>query len=320
MPFAYQCRGCRGPTLAQPPAGACPNCHRFFRHDRVTVTGEGAAELASLEPIREGEPVGADVLMAGDDAPEDAKRPTGWPGLDWVFDGGLPRVGTILIAAEEGAGKTTLLWQLAMRLSSQGVRCLFESSEQSLQGLRRQLKRLGPAPANMLIFCEDHRRRLIETVEAEEPAVLFLDSLHHVVGVEDDGGFALASGTPRAVEMLARGFNKLAERMGLLAFLVGHLNNDGTFKGGSGLRHTVDGTLRLGRPEDKADMRRTLSWWGKTRFGRPDRQALYRMEQTGLRDLGPLVQSVEASKPAKPLRSPVRLHLVPKETADDDRD
>lgn len=309
MREGWVCRGCKGPPLPWPPLGPCPNCKRYLRHEMVRLR-DGELDGADIEPMRDGEPMSADALMAGEEEKDETKRPSGIAGLDWVFDGGLPRVGTILLAAKEGSGKTTLLWQVGQRLSKQKVPTLFESSEQTLRKLRRQFKRLGPCHG-MVVHCAEDKDSLVRAVEKERPEFVVLDSVHHVTNVTDEGGFDVAAGGERAVTIIAKEFNKLAEDFGCLVVLVGHMNNDGTMAGGSHLRHAVDATLTLTRSDDKRDPKRILEFWGKSRFGDASKRALFVMNDTGLKDYGPLLNEGETADQKPPTKPGLR--LVPPE-------
>ncbi len=244
-----------------------------------------------MEPLREGQPISGDALFSHEETETETKRVTGLNGVDWVFDGGLPRVGVILLACKEGSGKTTWSWQLARHYAGKlKLNALYQSSEQTPAGLRRQFKRLGDLNSNFLIHCAEDKEILFRNVEQERPDLWILDSVHHVTGVMDDADYNVASGGHRAVTILAKEAGKLAEDLGMLVILIGHMTNDGDMAGGSHLRHAVDATLTLTRTEDKRDPRRILEFWGKTRFGDATRRALYIMGPTGLVDNGPLLE------------------------------
>lgn len=287
---AYVCRWCKGPPLPEPPEGECPNCRGFYRHNRVRLPAADC-DGALTEPLREGEPISGDALFAEEEEANETKRVTGLAGVDWVFDGGLPRVGVILLACKEGSGKTTWSWQLGRHYADKlKLKVLYQSSEQTPQGLRRQFKRLGELNSRFLVHCAEDKEVLFRQVEQEQPDLWILDSVHHVTGVMDDGDFNVASGGQRAVTIVAKEASKLAEELGMLVILIGHMTNDGDMAGGSHLRHAVDATLTLTRTEDKRDPHRILEFWGKSRFGDATRRALYIMHDKGLIDQGPLTE------------------------------
>lgn len=291
MPRAYRCRRCKGkPYLPKKPEGACPYCHGFYRYERADVL-EGEVDGAQLPPIKDGEPISMADLMAGkDDDKTDGKRPTGSPGFDHICDGGLPKVGGILVSAMEGLGKTTWLFGLLNLLAEKlQLKTMYISSEQSGKGLRRQFARLGLPPSKrMLVLAEQDAEAIVEAIEDADPDVVAIDSVHDVEGVRDESDYDLSSGGAGAVTRVAKTIRRLSEEMGFFAFLVGHMNNDGTMTGGSHLRHEVDGTLRIDCVTNKKDPRRILSF-EKCRFAETvNRSALFLMGKEGMRDCGPL--------------------------------
>lgn len=292
MPVAYQCRRCKGSPLPQPWEGSCPHCGGFYRADVVTVA-EGEVEGAQGPVARDGEPISASDLMTAfaDDTLLD-KRPTHLPGLDWLFDGGLPQFGVILLAAPEGCGKSTFLWMLLMTLAVLGLQTFFVSSEQSLKDLSRQFARCGAPRKRMLVDAQNDHGTILETLEEQQPQVFALDSIHDVENVKDERGVPLLSGGTHAVIRVLKDLRSMSERLPMLAFVVTHLNNDGTISGGSHIRYAADATLFLRRfdEQDDEDPRRVLQFQGKTRFGPLGRRALFVMEDSGLRDCGPLLK------------------------------
>lgn len=237
-------------------------------------------------------------LMAGKDEEEDEKRPTHSPGVDHVFNGGLPCVGAILLSAMEGTGKTTWLWGLLHKLAvEQGRRSLYCSSEQSPSALRRQFERLELSPSkDMIIVSQPDRDGIISIIEKEEPEIVVLDSLHEVENITDESGFSMASGTGPAVTRVAKEIRRLSEELKFFAFLVGHMNNDGTMAGSAHLRHAVDGTLEISRSGDKRDPKRFLHF-AKCRFAPTDRQALFLMGDRGMVDKGPFYEREDGRSP-----------------------
>lgn len=299
MPRAYRCRKCKGkPYLPKKPEGACPYCLGFYRYEPAHVL-EGEVDGAELQPIKDGEIISQADLMAGKEEPDEKKRPTGLSGVDHVFDGGLPRVGTILICSPAGSGKTTWLWGLLHKIAEeQKQKALFLSTEQATRGLRRQFKRLPLPPSRHMVVCsESDHEAILRIVEKGEPDLFVLDSLHDVEGVTDENAYDLASGGASAVKRVAKEIGHLAEEMGFLAFLVGHMTNEEALAGGSHLRHEVDAVLVLRYFTDDTDPRRILEFRGKSRFGEVGRQALLQMEEGGMRDLGPLLKNRKPPPP-----------------------
>ena len=235
-------------------------------------------------------PISAGDLIAGMvNDPALIKRATGWPGFDWVFDGGLPMFGAIMICASSGTGKSTLLWHLLCLLAQHKVDDLYISAEQTLRDLGRQFSRFGPAPSkHMIVHAETDRDSILSTIEKLRPRVVVIDSIHAVEGITDSEGFALATGGVTAVSQLGRDIKRLASELEILIFAVGHMNNDGTVAGGANVRHMLDATLVMRRGINDRDPKRVLEFDGKSRFGPIGRQALFEMREDGLIDKGPL--------------------------------
>ena len=267
-------------------------------HKAFVLAEQAALSEHDLTPSSE--PISAADLMAGEDDEDQGKRPCGLPGVDWVFDGGLPYFGTALVCSPGGSGKSTFLWELLKKVSTKERGTLYLSSEQSLKSLRRQLKRCGPPPVHMTVHAEQDYDKIIRTIEKEQPKILVLDSLHHVINITDEAGFNLAAGSPTAVTHVAKSIISLTSELEFLAFLVGHMNNDGTMAGGAHLRHAVDGTLVIRRlnPLIQKDPRRILEFENKSRFGEIGRRALFEMTKDGMKDRGPMgdepIEAIEA--------------------------
>lgn len=314
--IAYVCRGCKGPPLPQPWEGVCPACGRPYRALEVRVK-DGEVDGAELEPLSEEKPVAASTLMAyREDDESMERRPTGSPGIDWVFEGGLPKFGSILLGAKGGSGKSTWLWELFCKLAKKKVDVLYNSAEQSKKGLIRQFARCGPPPAkHFLVHNEHDLSAFMRTLEKERPQVAAIDSLQRLTGIMDESGYDMKRGAPAAVEHAASELYDLAEDLEMLLFMVCHVTNEGEFAGGSHLRHALDANLVITWSGDKKDKRRILEFKEKNRFGDIGRQALFLMTDTGLKDCGPIRDEEEHQEPeaAPPTpRTKPNLRLVPR--------
>jgi len=125
------------------------------------------------------------------------KLPTGVPGLDQVLGGGLPEFSFNLIAGAPGAGKTTLAQQIVFALASRDRPALYFTvvGEPPIKMLRYQQQfsffdlarvnagvrfvNLGEDVANGVL--EKIFARIVEEVEATNPAVVVVDSFRSVV-------------------------------------------------------------------------------------------------------------------------------------------
>jgi len=291
-PVAYQCRFCKGPPLPQQWEGACPNCRGFYRSLRVYVR-DGEIDGAERQLVEDGEPISAGDLI---NYSRETKRviSTGFAGVDWLFNGGLPAFGAILLAATSGCGKSTFLVETFRNLAHQGIDSLFITAEQALKEWGQQFTWLGKFPTkHMVIHAAKDKDDIFHVIEKSEAKIVALDSVHTVEGITDDEGNPLATAHVAAVSQLGRDVKRLAGERGILIFAVGHINNDGTIAGGANVRHMLDASLLMKRPKNLSDPRRWLEFEGKTRFGPLGRRVLLEMGEHGLIDKGPVEDVTE---------------------------
>lgn len=301
MPVAYVCRRCKGPALPQEPEGRCPNCGGFYRHNRVYIA-DGDVDGAESQGIEDGEPISAGDLYKN--IGEVTRVPVpGMPGLNHVFNGGLPPFGgAVLVCSPAGTGKSTLLMVTLRQLAEADVKSIYVSAEQTLTDLGQQFSWLGPpsrkCSRHMLLNHLRERDDVVECLEKSGARVAVVDSLHAVTGVTDDQGFALSTGHANAVAQVGTDLKRLAGERQMVVFAVGHVLNDGTIAGGTRVRHMLDATLVLRPGAGERDPRRVLEFEGKNRFGPRGRQALFEMREDAFVDAGPI--DPEAGPAAEP--------------------
>lgn len=312
MAYEQVCRSCKA-ARTPPIEGPCPACGGFYRTIRRRVFDDQNDEAGAL---RDGPESAAALFARHGNDPDLRLVPTGMRGLDYLFGGGVPQAGILLLSAREGTGKTSFLWELFLTLAAQQLRCLYLSLEQGKKQLVQQFKRFGQdriARAGKYLkidACKD-LGDVLDSIEHGKPKVVAVDSVHWVQGVCDDHDQPMKSGTAGAVERVARDVKELADDMGQLVFLVGHMNLDGSMAGGHALRHAVDATLGLHRMTDNLkDPRRVLRFETKTRFGEMGREALFKMESGGFTDCGPVRGEPEEDDEPRPTGGPPKLRLV----------
>jgi len=74
---------------------------------------------------------------------------TGIPGLDGLFEEGIPKGSTILMAGGAGSGKTILCLQILNHHASQGEKCLYMSFEESKERLEQHMNDFGWDPKEL---------------------------------------------------------------------------------------------------------------------------------------------------------------------------
>ncbi|MFA5103313.1 MAG: ATPase domain-containing protein [Candidatus Thermoplasmatota archaeon] len=75
---------------------------------------------------------------------------TGIPGFDDLFEQGIPKGSTVLIAGGTGSGKTNLCLQLLAHHASQGKKCYFMGFEESENRLIEHMKDFGWDPETLI--------------------------------------------------------------------------------------------------------------------------------------------------------------------------
>lgn len=75
---------------------------------------------------------------------------TGLPGLDKLFQHGIPTGSTVLISGGAGSGKTNLCLQMLMHHANQGKNCYYMGFEESEERLIQHMKRFGWDPDKYL--------------------------------------------------------------------------------------------------------------------------------------------------------------------------
>ncbi len=68
---------------------------------------------------------------------------TGIPGLDELFDPGIPKGASVLIAGGPGSGKTILCLQMLAEAAAKGEKCLYLSFEESVPRLLTHMENFG---------------------------------------------------------------------------------------------------------------------------------------------------------------------------------
>lgn len=171
------------------------------------------------------------------------------------FLGGGSEPGTVyMISGEPGAGKTTLLVQLvAMFIAANpGCTALYVSGEQSTAAVDATAARLGISgdPA-FLRVTTNHWDRVVEIIDAYDPALLVLDALQ----VFRVSGIRRPAGDPAQVRAVAVGLVSQAKRRGMTTFMVVHHTKDASFAGPKIVEHLVDASFSL-QQGAASDMRR----------------------------------------------------------------
>src|SRR5919197_3048896 len=215
-------------------------------------------------------------------APDEGERriSTGFPGVDRVLGGGLVPGAAILVAGAPGLGKSTLLLQLASRLTEAGHPCLLASGEEGRAQVASRAQRLGIDPKGLGFVPGRDLAGLVDSVLAEHPSALVVDSIHTIRGSNSE---ALPGGVGQ-VRMCADTLIALGKEQGVAILLIGHVTKEGDLAGPRTLEHAVDTVLSF-EGDHRTDLR--ILAGGKNRFGPEGEIAWFEMTPVGLVETDP---------------------------------
>jgi DNA repair protein RadA/Sms len=207
----FECAEC-GQQLAQW-AGRCPGCGAWGSiSERRVSSGSGSASPSAA-------PVTVATLSITDR--EDRRVLTGMPGVDRVLGGGLVPASVTLLAGEPGIGKSTLLLQVAARLATAGLTCLYASGEESREQVAARARRLHIEADRIGFVSGRELPEVWDAARAERPFLLAVDS---VQTLRDPESPSLPGGTSQ-VRACADALVGLAKSEGITVMLTGHVTN-----------------------------------------------------------------------------------------------
>lgn len=270
----YQCSACG--ALLPKWSGQCPECTAWNTVEEIPVIsiargGNRGAQLA-------GEP-GQVVTLDAVEAENEVRLPTGTGEFDRVLGGGLVRGSVVLIGGDPGIGKSTLLLQTLGALAAAGTNCLYITAEESAQQVALRGRRLGLDLTRLRLSTENQLERILATSQAEQPAVLVIDSIQTVFS----DSLQSAPGAVAQVRECAAQLVRYAKQSGTSVFLVGHVTKEGTLAGPRVLEHMVDAVLYF---EGDSGSRFRVIRAVKNRYGAVNELGVFGMTDKGLKEVG----------------------------------
>lgn len=236
--------------------------------------------------------------------------------FDRVLGGGIVLGAVILVAGDPGIGKSTLLSHLAININqfsvfgsqlsdgSQSVigksgpktekqktgklesenrqlktenSVLYIAGEESPQQIRLRIERMSKT-ADLSFIAETDVDAIIAAIEAEKPKLVIVDSIQTLETTD----LTAASGSVSQVRECAHRLQKIAKKLHIPIFLVGHVTKEGTVAGPKTLEHLVDVVLSL--EGDSSSNYRVLRA-NKNRFGPVDEVGIFEMSESGLKEI-----------------------------------
>ena len=263
--------------------GRCPACGAWN-----TLEEQIQSATASMARVS----VGSVQTLSSISTNDRQRYCTGMKELDRVLGGGIVRGGLMLIGGDPGIGKSTLLLQICEHLGAEH-RVLYISGEESEGQLKLRADRLGVHSDNLFVLCENDLDTALAAMQSEKPDIVIVDSIQTMTLPE----IASAAGSVTQVRECTAAIMRLAKRMDIPVFIVGHVNKDGAIAGPKVMEHIVDCVLYF--EGDRHSSYRLLRCV-KNRYGSTNEIGVFEMGDKGL---------VEVDNPSKMLLSGRPLHV-----------
>ena len=197
--------------------------------------------------------------------------------LNRVLGGGLVEGSAILIGGDPGIGKSTLLLQLAASLSSNGVKTLYVTGEESTNQVKLRSTRLGITKSNTKIIAAGNVGDILATIHQNKHEIdlVIIDSIQTMFMSE----ISSSPGTISQVKAAAHELISYAKRNNIILLIVGHVTKEGQIAGPKLLEHMVDTVLYF--EGDNTHQFRILRSM-KNRFGGVNEIGVFEMRAKGL--------------------------------------
>ena len=230
--------------------------------------------------------------------------------FDRVLGGGIVLGSVVLIAGDPGVGKSTLLSHLAINVSenSEGLRnqkirgseirkseasgesdlsdglsysefcgVLYVAGEESPQQIRLRIERIN-SKADLAFIEETDVDAICASIEANSPKLVIIDSIQTL----ETQDLTAAAGSVSQVRECSHRLQRVAKKLHVPMFIVGHVTKEGAVAGPRTLEHLVDVVLTLeGDPTNNFRILRS----NKNRFGPTDEVGVFEMNENGLKEI-----------------------------------
>jgi len=270
----FYCTSCGNETAKW--AGKCPACGAWNtiveqpETPRIAGVGKGRSAGLAAGP-RRACPV---TELAAD---EEIRFPTGMGELDRVLGGGAVKGSLVLVGGAPGIGKSTLMLQICSKLC-EFSKVLYVSGEESEHQLKLRAKRLRVESGSLFVISETSLGDLLESVTAEKPDILIVDSIQTLYNDALDS----PAGSVSQVKDCTMALMQLAKGQGITVFVIGHVNKEGSIAGPKVLEHMVDCVLYF--EGDQHTSYRILRA-AKNRFGATNEIGVFEMRDEGLAEV-----------------------------------
>lgn len=253
--------------------GQCPGCHEWntFVEELVDKKTVGKTKSSGADTTKA-------VPLSAIEMTRDKRVSTNIGELDRVLGGGIVQGSMVLVGGDPGIGKSTLLLQVCRNLSTQKIKVLYISGEESLQQIKIRAERIGKFEDSLSLLCETNLDTIQKVIDREKPQIVIIDSIQTMYN-ED---VASAPGSVSQVRESTGILMQIAKGMGISVFIVGHVTKEGVVAGPRVLEHMVDTVLYF--EGDRHAAYRILRGV-KNRFGSTNEIGVFEMRQDGLTEV-----------------------------------
>lgn len=254
--------------------GKCPGCQAW--NSMVEETESVVKTQGMNAPIFHSKEKAQSIISIESD--KEPRILTGIGELNRVLGGGIVPGSLVLVGGDPGIGKSTLLLQTSHALTTQGLRVLYISGEESVRQTKLRADRLGALSGELYVLCETNMESIEEAIDQIQPQFLVIDSIQTVYMPE----VTSAPGSVTQVRECTTRFMRISKIRGIATVLVGHVTKEGAIAGPRLLEHMVDCVLYFeGERHHTYRLLRAV----KNRFGSTNEIGIFEMGEVGLTEV-----------------------------------
>ena len=272
----YVCQQCSFKTPQY--LGKCPECGAWSSmietveevvSDKKSVTG---SKLISFDQSK--------IINLGSVEKSEYQRlSTKISEFDRVLGGGIVQGSVVLLAGDPGIGKSTLLSQLAINVNEAQTEntILYVAGEESAQQIKLRIDRIQKG-VTFQVLNEVDVDVINQAIESLKPNLVIIDSIQTM----ETSDLTAAAGSVSQVRETAHRLQKVAKKLQIPMFIVGHVTKEGSIAGPRTLEHLVDVVLSLeGEQSGQFRILRAV----KNRFGPTDEVGIFEMNESGMNEV-----------------------------------